>query len=103
MTLSLITRAPASVILAASRLRVVIEAAAALSAEPARVDHLHQKRAGAVLRVAKALLQDAQDGQADIEDDEVGKLQGSNRMVHAEFHHAIDGVRGSDAFVQRKN
>jgi len=52
---------------------VLIEPLAALAAQQTGLDHLLEQRRGAVLTLAKALVQHLHDGQHGIEADEVGK------------------------------
>src|ERR1044071_5595799 len=54
---------------------VFVEAPPALSSEPSRVHHLHEQRTRPVFRIAESLFQHAQDGEADIETDEVGECE----------------------------
>ena len=51
---------------------VVVKAAARLAAEPARLDILHQQRAGPVLGIGEALVEHLHHREAGIEADEVG-------------------------------
>src|SRR5262249_50088994 len=54
---------------------VLVEALAGLLAEPPRIHHADEERARAVLRVAEAVLEDAEDRQARVEADEVRELE----------------------------
>src|SRR6185436_4189147 len=57
---------------AAPVLGVSVEPAAGLPPQPSRVHHPLEQRAGPVLGIPEALVQDLEDGQADVEADEVG-------------------------------
>src|SRR5690606_17283199 len=74
---------------------IVVEAAARLAAEPARLDIFHEKRAGAVFRIRKTVMQHLHDGEAGVEADEVGELQGAHGMVGAEAHGLVDAFDGA--------
>src|ERR1017187_5699840 len=69
---------------------------------PARVDHLHEERARAVLVVAEPLMQDAQDREARVEANEVGERQRAHRVVHAELHDAVHRFGRCDHLVHRE-
>ncbi len=79
---------------------VVIEALAALLAEPASIDHLAQQYAGAVLGVSGLHVKYLHDGQAGVQADEVSQLQGAHGDVGAVLHDAIDGFTVADARLQ---
>src|SRR5437763_1222670 len=83
-----------------SGLPIVVEPASALSAQPSGIDHLHQERTWPVFRIAEPFFEHAQNGQTDIESDEVGEGERSHRMVHAELHHAVDRLRRGHTLEQ---
>src|SRR3546814_7030927 len=64
--------------------RPVVEAAARLFADPARLDILDEQRGGAEFGVAGAAVEDADDFEAGVEADEIGQRDRSHRMVEAE-------------------
>src|SRR6185503_6561988 len=80
---------------------IIVEAAARLAAEPARLDIFHQQRAGPVLRVGEAFIEHMHDGKAGIEPDEIGELERSHRMVGAEPHRRVDRLDRADALIER--
>src|SRR5512134_110759 len=65
---------------------VVVEAALGLAAEPARLDVLHEQRAGPVLGIGEPLVQHLHYGEAGIQADEIGELERPHGMVGAELH-----------------
>src|SRR5436190_15308157 len=86
-----------------SSLPIFVEASPRLSSQPSRVHHLHEQRTRPVFGIAEALLQHAQDGETNVEADEVGERERTHRMIHAELHHAVDRLTRGDAFVQRED
>src|SRR5204862_1325625 len=82
---------------------VFIKAATRFPAQPTSVNVSPQQRAGTVFRITKAIVQHIKDCQTDVQADEVCELQWAHRMVHTEFHDAINTFTGSDAFVQSTN
>ena len=48
-------------------------------------------------------MQHVEDGEADVEADEVGERQRSHRVVHAELHHRVDRLGRADAFHHRED
>src|SRR5262245_24705507 len=85
-----------------SALRVVVEAAPRLLSEMPRVDQPAEERAGAVPRIAEALLEDFEDRQADVQSDEVRQRERPHRMVHSELHDLVDRFLGGDSLHQRE-
>src|SRR6185503_1883513 len=67
-----------------AKLRVGVEAPAALAAEPAGGDVLPEQRARRVLGVAESLVQDLHDRDARVEADQVGERERPHRMREAE-------------------
>src|SRR5215217_1278651 len=61
---------------------VLVESYPALATEASGGNVAPQERAGPVLGVPEALVQDLHDMQARIQADEVGKRQGAHRVVH---------------------
>src|SRR5579885_2246111 len=77
---------------------VRIEAPRGLAAKPAGSDVFLEERASAVLRVAKALVEDVQDVHADVQPDKIRQLERAHGMVHAEFHYGVHGFGRGDTF-----
>src|SRR5262245_37596206 len=75
-----VCRAIVSGFIAGASARVIVEAAAALAAEVAGLDHLAQQRARTVLRIAQPFVQDLHDAEAGVETDEVGERERTERM-----------------------
>ncbi len=48
-------------------------------------------------------MQHVQDGEADVEADEVGERQRPHRVIHPELHHRVDRLRRADAFHHRED
>src|SRR5438045_4474477 len=82
---------------------VFIKAATRFPAQPTSVNVSPQQRAGTVFRITEAIVQHIKDCQTDVEADEVCELQWAHRMVHTEFHDAINTFTRSNAFVKSKN
>src|SRR5262245_29261439 len=80
---------------------VVVKAALGLATEPTGLDVFHQQRAGAVLGIRQALIEDLHDGQAGVEADEVGKLERTHRVVGAKPHGLVDRFNRADALIER--
>src|SRR5262245_27699400 len=84
--------------LRARRSRVLVEPAARLPSQPARLDQLAQERAGPVLRVAEPFVQNLEDVEADVESDQVRERERPHRVVHAELHDGVDRLARRNAF-----
>src|SRR5690606_35793606 len=69
---------------------VRIEALSRLATEMSRGDHALEQRTGAVLRIAEAVVHDVENGDADVQADEVGERQRAHRVVHAQLHDGVD-------------
>ena len=72
-----------------------------LPPEMACSDHPLEQRTRAIFRIAEAVVQHVENGEADVETDEIGQRQRSHRMVHAALHHRVDRFRRADAFQHR--
>src|SRR2546425_1071403 len=59
-----------------------VEAASGFAAEPAGGDVFFEQRAGAIFRVAEALVEDMKNVHANVEADEIGELERAHGMVH---------------------
>src|SRR5262249_32050944 len=80
---------------------IVVESALGLATEPAGLDVFHQQRAWPILRVRQPFMENLRDGQADIEADEVGKLERTHRVVRAELHGGVDGIDRAYPLIKR--
>jgi len=79
---------------------VVIKALPALLPEPPGVDHVAQQDTRAVLGVTRLGVQDLHDGQAGVEADEVGQLQGPHGNVGAVLHDGVDRIAVAHARLE---
>src|SRR5437764_1361844 len=80
-----------------------IESHAGFAAESPGRHHLAEQPRGLVFHVTKAFLQHFEDRETDIEADQVGERERSQRMLHPERHHLIDGLGRRDAFLHAQN
>src|SRR5262245_11812169 len=72
---------------------VCVKAATGFPAKMPRPHHLSEQRTGAVLIIAKAVMEDFHDAETRVESDQIGQSQGSHGMVHAQLHYRIDRFR----------
>src|SRR5258706_10071660 len=82
---------------------VLIESTTALASEPTRVHIALEQWAGPVLGITKPIKQNIHDREAYVKADEIGQLQWSHGMVHAELHYAIDTFARRYTFVKGEN
>ena len=67
-----------------------VKALSRLAPEMAGRHHPPSSGHGPVLRIAEAVVQDVEDGEADVEADEVGERERPHRVIHPELHHGVD-------------
>ena len=79
---------------------VIVEPLAAFLPYPTSMDHLLQQDARPVFAVAQALVESLHDGQAGIETDEVGELEGAHGDVCAVLHDVVDVLFVADAGLE---
>src|SRR6266480_917145 len=82
---------------------VGIEPHARFPAELSRGHHPLEQRRGTVFVLVEAVLEHFHDGETDIETDQVGERQRTQRMAHAELHDLIDRLRRRHALVDTKD
>src|SRR6266516_4178601 len=82
---------------------VCIEPLPRFPAELPRRHHLFQERRGSVFLLVEPVLEHFHDRETDIETDQVGERQRTERMVHAELHDLIDRLRRRHAFVDTED
>src|SRR6266566_7362853 len=78
---------------------VDIEPLPRFSAELSLGDHFLEQRRGPVLVRVDPVLQHLHDREADIEANQIGEGQRTERVIHAELHHLIDRLRRRYALV----
>src|SRR5688500_14995878 len=66
-------------------------------------DQPAEEGSGAIFVVADIALQDGQDGQADIESNQVGQCQWTHRMRHAQLHDLVDRVTAGDTLAETED
>src|SRR3990172_9905046 len=72
---------------------VGIEPLPALPAQATRGHHLPEQRRRPVLVVAQPVVQHLEDREAYVQTDQVGQRERTERMIHAELHHLVHGLR----------
>src|SRR6266446_1503651 len=66
-------------------------------------NHFLEQRRRTVLAPVEPVLQQLHDGETDIEPDQVGQRQRTQRMVHAELHDLIDAFGGRDSILHAED
>src|SRR5437762_8763852 len=82
---------------------VSIEPLTRFSAEPSLGDHPLEQRRGPVFVRVEPVLQHLHDVEADVETDQIGERERTERVVHAQLHHLIDRLRCGDALVHAED
>src|SRR6267143_23298 len=82
---------------------VDIEPLPRFSAELFFGDHFLEQRRRLVLVRVQLVLQHLHDREADVEADQIGECERTERVIHAEFHHLIDTFGGRDSILHAED
>src|SRR5881394_3233600 len=80
-----------------------IEPHARFSAEASLPNHLLEQRSRTVFFVSESLFQHLENREADVETDQIGERERSERMLHAERHHLIDRLGRRDPLLHAQD